>query len=91
MTIEEAIVDTIRTLPMRRQQEVLLFANSLRNPTQHTLAIKPSQGSDHTINDPLAPFLGAFEATDPDITQRHDDYLASDHHFSQAGFIQRPR
>lgn len=26
--------------------------------------------------DPLAPFLGAFEATDADATVRHDDYLA---------------
>jgi hypothetical protein len=76
MTIEEAIVDTIRTLPPGQQQEVLRFATSLRNPTQHTLAIESQQGNDNAMNDPLAPFLGAFEATDPDITQRHDDYLA---------------
>lgn len=76
MTIEEAIVDTIRTLPMRQQQEVLRFATSLGNPTQHPLAIEFQQGNDYAMNDPLAPFLGAFEATDPDITQRHDDYLA---------------
>ena len=36
--------------------------------------------------DPLAPFLGAFEATVPDVVQRHDDYLAeayADTHDSQ--------
>jgi hypothetical protein len=26
--------------------------------------------------DPLAPFLGAFEADAPDVVARHDDYLA---------------
>jgi hypothetical protein len=26
--------------------------------------------------DPLAPFLGAFEADVPDVVTRHDDYLA---------------
>jgi len=76
MTTEEAIVDTIRALPPGQQQEVLHFANSLRNPAQRALAIESRQRNDHTMNDPLAPFLGAFEATDPDITQRHDDYLA---------------
>lgn len=37
-------------------------------------------------NDPLAPFLGAFEATEPDVVRRHDDYLgkaAADSHASQ--------
>lgn len=36
-------------------------------------------------NDPLAPFLGAFEATEPDVVRRHDDYLgkaAADSHAS---------
>ena len=32
MTIEEAIVDTIRTLPPGQQQEVLRFATSLTTP-----------------------------------------------------------
>lgn len=27
-------------------------------------------------HDPLAPFLGAFEATTPDVVRRHDDYLS---------------
>ncbi len=76
MTIEEAIVDTIRALPLGQQQEVLRYANSLRNPTQRALAGEPRQRNDHAMNDPLAPFLGAFEATDPDVMQRHDDYLA---------------
>jgi len=27
-------------------------------------------------DDPLGPFLGTFEATEPDVVRRHDDYLA---------------
>ena len=28
--------------------------------------------------DPLAPFLGTFEATVPDLMRRHDEYLADE-------------
>lgn len=32
---------------------------------------------DGTDGDPLGPFLGAFEAVAPDVSRRHDRYLAS--------------
>jgi hypothetical protein len=31
---------------------------------------------DDPPKDPLAPFLGAFEADSPDVIARHDQYLA---------------
>ncbi len=37
-----------------------------------------SGGPDAVERDPLAPFLGTFEATVPDLTRRHDDYLADE-------------
>ncbi len=35
-------------------------------------------GPDAVERDPLALFLGTFEATVPDLTRRHDDYLADE-------------
>ncbi len=35
-------------------------------------------GPDAVERDPLSPFLGAFEATVPDLMRRHDDYLADE-------------
>ncbi len=46
-----------------------------------TLATPDSPGA--VERDPLAPFLGTFEATVSDLMRRHDDYLADeaiDHH-----------
>jgi len=75
MTIEEAIVDTVRELLPNQQQEVLHFAKSLRRPSRDVLSSdRPADGN--AVNDSLAPFLGAFETTTPDSVQRHDAYLA---------------
>ena len=35
-----------------------------------------SGGPDTVERDPLAPSLGTFEATVPDLMRRHDDHLA---------------
>ena len=35
-------------------------------------------GPDAVERDPLAPFLGTFEATVPDLMRRHDDYLGDE-------------
>lgn len=35
-------------------------------------------GPDTVERDPLAPFLGTFEATVPDLMRRHDDYLGDE-------------
>jgi hypothetical protein len=39
-------------------------------PTHGTM-----NGQYDPAQDPLAPFLGAFEATAPDVVHRHDHYL----------------
>ena len=39
--------------------------------------------------DPLASYLGAFEATAPDVVRRHDAFT-TDQHFVQAGFVRLP-
>lgn len=75
MTTEEAIVDTVRELLPNQQQEVLRFAKSLRRPSRDVLS-SDHPTDDYAVNDPLAPFLGAFDATTPDSVRQHDTYLA---------------
>jgi len=46
MTIEEAIVDTVRELLPNQQQEVLHFAKSLRRPSRDVLSSdRPADGN----------------------------------------------
>lgn len=45
-----------------------------------TLATSPPSEarSAPRAHDPLAPYLGTFDATVPDLLRRHDDYLAGE-------------
>lgn len=76
MTTEEAIADAVRALPPAQQQEVLNFVESLLREAQGDGLTAHQAGAYDRASDPLGPFLGAFEATEPDVVRRHDAYLA---------------
>lgn len=53
-----------------------MTAQSTREPI---MAARNGYTTYDPADDPLAPFLGAFEATAPDLVRRHDDYLGDTH------------
>ena len=44
MTIEEAVVETLRELPPEKQHEVLEFVQSLRSPAKAKRPLKSAEG-----------------------------------------------
>jgi len=79
--MSDTAYEALRAAAAARDQSVEdLFAawlNSLPEPQSATPQPLSSEGDQQRQeSDPLAPFLGAFEATVPDLIRRHDHYLA---------------